>query len=127
MPFGYGNMTVVIDGKKRTVSTHCLSYALYNGPVGKDDHVLHRCDVGACINPDHLYLGTLKDNSADCVARGRNRQPRGIASGRAKLTDDEVREIRCDPRPLRKIAVAYGVSKGPVTAIKAGKSWRHVL
>jgi hypothetical protein len=120
--FGYGRLN--IDGE--IISAHCLSYAVSNGIVGASDQVLHRCDVPSCINPAHLYLGDDKQNAADRMARGRNPCRKGENAGRAKLTDEQVRAIRADPRSLRKIAAAYGISKGPVTAIKAGRSWSHV-
>jgi hypothetical protein len=64
---GYGS--IYVDGKKE--QAHRVAYALFVGPVPEGDWVLHRCDTPACVNPDHLYLGTNKQNVADRENRGR--------------------------------------------------------
>lgn len=120
--FGYGRLNV--DGE--IIGAHCLSYAVFKGIVEDGQHVLHHCDVPECIQPAHLYLGDNKQNAADRVARGRNPDRKGEAGGNVKLTNEQVLAIRADPRSHRKIAAAYGISRGPVTAIKAGRSWRHL-
>jgi len=54
---------------------HRHSWALANGPIPVGMWVLHRCDNPPCVNPRHLYLGTIQENTADAVARGRNYHP----------------------------------------------------
>ena len=72
-PSGYG----VLNGKgKLDKLAHRLSWILHHGPIPKELAVCHRCDVRACVNPDHLFLGTWKDNVRDCWAKGRGRKPR---------------------------------------------------
>lgn len=66
---GYGHRQ--ING--RTVYVHRLAYEAANGPIPEGMMVLHRCDVRSCHNPEHLYLGTAKQNTADMLAR--DRQP----------------------------------------------------
>lgn len=80
--FGYGMFS--LDG--RTTTAHRVSWALTNGPVPGGLHVLHRCDVPACVRPDHLFLGTPTDNMQDCAKKERQ--------GRRKLTALTVAEIR---------------------------------
>lgn len=96
--------------------------------------ILHRCDVPACVNPDHLFLGTLQDNSLDMHAKGRhvvkNRRPtRGEACGTAKLTSDQVQAIRARCRrrgDQTRLAREYGISLSAVNQIVNGKSWQHL-
>jgi hypothetical protein len=89
-------------------------------------HVLHRCDVFCCVNPDHLFLGTGADNVADKVKK--DRQAKGTDSPSAKLTENDVREIRLLEGKIsnRAIGRLYGVSHGRIGNIFHGKSWKHV-
>ena len=67
--YGYGKMR---DHYKH-VGTHRVSYMLNVGPIPSKMHVLHKCDMPACVNPDHLFLGTQADNMKDMFKKGRNR------------------------------------------------------
>lgn len=64
---GYGQIRI---GGKST-STHRAAYEAFKGPIPTGLHVCHRCDTPICINPDHLFLGTPRDNAQDKVAKGR--------------------------------------------------------
>ena len=64
---GYGQ--VIIEGK--TKSAHRIMHEAWNGPIEPGLVVMHTCDVRACVNPDHLKLGTQADNVKDCVSKGR--------------------------------------------------------
>jgi hypothetical protein len=77
-------------------------------------HALHKCDVTFCINQNHLYNGTPQDNSDDMVRRGRDY--RGI--GNRRLSDEQIKAIITDPRPVRVIAAAYGVHRSWVSKLK---------
>lgn len=87
---GYGQLGV--RGRSRV--SHRIAWELTNGPVPQGLYVLHRCDVRSCVNPSHLFLGTLSDNMRDCARKGRVYSPKGEASHSAKLSDDQVRQIR---------------------------------
>lgn len=121
------------DGKH--VTAHRASWELVNGNVPNGMFVLHRCDNSACVNPEHLFLGTQQDNSDDKVAKGRHsfgashsaaklNPARGSSNGNSKLTLTEVREIRSLNLPQRKIAASYGVTQSLVSDIKLGKIWK---
>src|ERR1051326_7362656 len=85
---GYGILTV----HNKTVSAHRLVYRLYIGELKPGFVICHKCDNPACINPNHLYQGTPKDNSRDMVQRGRSTS--GTQNVHNKLLDNEVIEIR---------------------------------
>lgn len=91
--FGYGRYAL----SGRSVQAHRVAYERTNGPVG-DLCVLHRCDVPACVNPDHLFVGTRRDNNADMCAKGRHR--RGIFPADAAVVRGEAWR-RCHPRIAR--------------------------
>lgn len=69
---GYGRTS---DGAGRVVLAHRAAWALVNGPVPPGLRVLHKCDNPPCVNPEHLFLGTSKENTADMIAKGRLRRP----------------------------------------------------
>lgn len=69
---GYGKLRV---GHSQDYSAHRISFLAFNGPISKGLCVLHKCDVRICVNPDHLFLGTKKQNSQDMVRKGRNHSP----------------------------------------------------
>lgn len=75
---GYGQILGVLNGKRRPLYAHRVSWELAFGPILNDLEVLHRCDTPLCVRPDHLFLGTQQDNLADARAKGRldNSKPR---------------------------------------------------
>ena len=117
---GYGHFW--FQGKPRPASQ--VSHLLYVGAIPPGQHVLHRCDNRKCVRPDHLFLGTNRENVADKVSKGR--QLKGMSLVTSKLTDNDVLAIRADPRSQRALARAFGVSHTVIGQIKAGQLWRHV-
>jgi HNH endonuclease len=128
---GYGYFKA-IGGRKgsgRGDLAHRLSHELFKGPIGEGLFVLHSCDMPAYVNPDHLRVGTQKENMADCISRGRFR-PGGSKCGSenqlSKLNDDDVVEIRSSPLSAIDLAKRYGIDRTNVYAIINGKTWTHV-
>ena len=117
---GYGVMR--INGKK--CYAHRLSYEYFNNALKAKECVLHICDNRKCINPKHLRVGSKLDNSQDMVAK--KRHPFGSRRHNAKLTEDQIVEIRSDSRPIKVIASDYGVSKATVSMVRNHKIWKHV-
>lgn len=66
---GYGSFQI---NRQKNVRAHRHSWEIHKGPIPAKTHVLHRCDVPSCVNPDHLFLGTAKDNMLDKAAKGRH-------------------------------------------------------
>ena len=75
-------------------AAHRWAWEQSNGQIAKGLHVLHKCDNPPCINVDHLFLGTPKDNARDMCAKGRHVDTKGVNNGRAVLTEFEVKEMR---------------------------------
>jgi hypothetical protein len=103
---------------------HRVAYELKNGPIPSGKMVLHICDTPLCVNPDHLVLGSHKDNMRDM--KSKNRQAKGVTHNSNKLTENEVISIRSDRRSHRIIALEYGVSHYMIGAIKRRNLWRHL-
>ena len=113
--------------REKYTGAHRVSYEVFVGPIPAGLVVRHSCDNPGCINPNHLSLGTQKDNARDRTERGRGHKLKGELIGTSKLTESQVREIRASVNmSLQDIAQKYGIDKSNAWAIRAGKSWKHV-
>lgn len=125
-PEGYG----VVWFRSGSWSAHRVSWFLKHRkiPVGKKGRmVLHKCDIPACVNPDHLFLGTNTDNMADKVAKGR--QAYGAATRLNKITAADVsriRLLRVRGGTLRSIGLRFGLGISQVHRIVERQSWKQV-
>ncbi len=128
---GYGKLGV---GDKN-LGAHVFSYFLHTGYLpdykGKREIIMHSCDNPPCTNPDHLSLGSLADNVADKVAKGR--QAKGRQHGKSKVTEDQVFLMRVVNTAFpslytsEKLAEVFDMSAINVDAILYGtKTWIHV-
>ena len=102
------------------VTAHRLSYELHNGPIPVGMVVCHRCDVKGCCNPEHLFLGTPKENTLDALAKGL--MPTGERHGGSKLTDKQADAIRLGNEPAKPLAERLGVHWSLIYRIRAGKT-----
>jgi hypothetical protein len=127
---GYGQVNV--GGKNRRA--HREAYEAVNGPIPDGLVVRHKCDAPACVNPDHLELGTNADNTRDMMERGRNRCGRlkGSAHAMSKLAEVDIHHIRAayvfrHPE-LGSTALGrkHGVSRATIGLIVSRKIWRHI-
>lgn len=123
--YGYGQMRV--NGRKRLV--HRISYEENTGPIPPRLCVLHRCDNPACINPEHLFLGTHRENMDDMLAKGRQARTsqKGVLHGHAKLTEADVLAIRvASGISQAALALQYGMGRSQISNIRLGKCWKHL-
>ncbi len=151
---GYGVLSYRLpNGKCHNHGAHRFSYELHNGPIPDGLFVCHHCDNPACVNPAHLFLGDHRANGLDCIRKNRHGavthpecQPRGDKNGsrlhpeklrrgelasKAKLTSDQVREIRrrlkSSEATYRELSIEFHVTAQAIRAIELKKSWRHIL
>jgi len=125
--FGYGWIRDADTGK--TEVFHRAAWKLFRGPIPPGMHVLHKvsCHNPPCGNPEHLYLGTNKENSTDKILNGTS--TRGEKDAQAKLTEKEVHEIKELGRSgvsQSQIAKVYKVSQSLISMIVSGHRWAHV-
>lgn len=134
---GYGQFKI----NKKPYLSHRISWILSNGQIPQDDsyfktlHILHSCDNPGCQNPNHLFLGTQKDNMEDMINKNRqsiNRQTRnqGEKCGAHKLTEEQVLKIRQKYSTClytqKQLADEYGVGQDQISRIVNNKTWKHI-
>lgn len=124
---GYGQIKL---GGRGTSSMHAhrLSYILVNGPISDELNVCHKCDNPSCVRPDHLFLGTQKENVADSCAKYRMHY--GVSHALAKLNDCDIRNIREQyvkgGVSQEALAKFFAVAQTLISGIVRGKRWPHV-
>lgn len=125
MKQGYGE--TFANGK--VLYAHRIAWELVNGEIPNGLFVCHHCDNRKCCNPEHLFLGTNRDNLRDAAKKGRTRVPnlKRAHHPMAKLTEKDVREIKymLNQRYNHRIlADMYGVSRPTISAINSGRLWK---
>lgn len=118
---GYGQMFF----RGKPTKSNRISYILYKGEIPNGMCVCHTCDNTKCVNPDHLFLGTRKDNSADMSKKGRSCQ--GEKSHLSKLKEKDIVNIRkllLNGYTQCQIAFMYNIDQSNVSYIKNRKTWR---
>lgn len=108
-------------------NAHRKMYEYEFGPIPKGMQVCHTCDVRKCVNPDHLFLGTITDNQKDKVKK--NRQAKGSQIANSILTEEivlEVRKMRLAGNMYKKISEKFKISWDLVKRICQNTQWKHV-
>ena len=123
---GYGRF--YLDGK--WLSAHRVSWEIHNGPIENGLLVLHKCDNRKCVNPDHLFLGTQKDNMYDMIKKNRNKVLKGSDNPCSKLNEEQVVIIRDSYSngnvSYRRLADEFDVSPKLIELVVKREVWRHV-
>lgn len=129
---GYARATVM----RKTDYAHRHIYRLIHGDIPKGMDVCHKCDNRRCINPEHLFLGTRKENMQDAVNKGRqargevlSERRRGELSYLAKLNASDVRKIRARKAKgehIGNLAAEFCVSTDNIRRIIHRDTWRHI-
>lgn len=124
-PKGYGIYSKYEGGKRIWKGfAHRYVYEQTFGPIPSGALVCHHCDVPACVNPAHLFVGTDADNMADKVKK--RRHCFGERAHFAKLTEAQVREIIASDESIPALARRYGVTYCPIWAIRKNRTWKHI-
>lgn len=128
---GYGQFYV--SGK--AVGAHRFSWLLHFGVIPDGLCVCHTCDNPPCVNPDHLFIGTVRDNFDDMVSKGRNNilEPprlRGSKNSQAKLTEEIARDILSRDYSgygsVTRVAREFGVTRESIWNIRKRLTWQHI-
>ena len=106
---------------------HRWIYNKYKGTIPDNLCVCHICDQPGCINPDHLFLGTHKDNMKDKINKNRSNHANGERINSSKLNVKNVKEIRVSTDSIKDISYKYGITTVHVRDIKRRLYWAHLI
>lgn len=122
---GYGYIKI----NRKTRLVHRASYEAFKGLIPDALQIRHTCDVPCCINPDHLLVGTQKENMGDMISRGRKVVKPGSAHWKSKVTESDIPVIRARREAgdkLQDIADDYGMGIEGIHNICSRRVWKHV-
>jgi len=119
---GYGQIKK--SRARQNTPAHRISWELHRGEIPQGMFVCHKCDIRSCVNPDHLFLGTAKDNSQDMKNKGRSTA--GERDGNARLTEAQVIAIRASDLSDRVVADEFGISRRHANQLRNRVRWEHV-
>jgi hypothetical protein len=106
---------------------HRAAWIIFEGAIPEGVVVCHKCDNPLCVRTSHLFLGTQFDNLADMTRKGRRSMRRGADNMNARLTEQDVREIRASTEPHSVLAARYGIQTNQhIKRIQEREVWTHV-
>jgi len=126
---GYG----VFSHNGKSVKSHRLSYEIHYAEPLNNLHCLHKCDNPKCVNPLHLFSGTILDNMKDKISKGRcyTGNQKGENNGASKLLNEQVIKIRelykTGNYTTIKLGNMYGVNRSTISYITNNKTYKHLL
>lgn len=124
---GYGQFR----SNMKIIRAHRASWIIHYGEIPKGKFVCHKCDNPICSNPDHLFLGTCKDNNYDCIKKGRHPtlgkkgEDNHCAVITAKIAK-KIKQLLKETNDQKKIAKIFNISSYIVSQIKCNKTWRGI-
>lgn len=122
---GYGKSFLKIDNRVHRLA-HRVSWILYKNSIPKD-MILHKCDNRICVNPDHLFEGTAKDNTKDML--NKNRMAKGEGHGNTLLKYEQILEIRelykTGNYTQYKLSEIYNVTQSCISQIIRKRNWKY--
>jgi hypothetical protein len=122
---GYGQFRRLVDGKWTMAKTHRYSYEYFKGEIPKGYLICHKCDNPSCVNPEHLFAGTTKDNVRDCIEKGRKKIGRNPKH--RLLTKELAVQIREDHKQgmsYAELQEKYTQSKQQISRVVRGDIWK---
>jgi hypothetical protein len=128
----YGVISIGSRDRGMRLLAHRVAFLLSHGPIPARMFVCHKCDVPACVNPDHLFLGTQRDNMRDCQRKGRlkfHAFETGESHPLARLSADVVRAMRArhaHGATYKALAIEVGVSDTTARRAIRKETWKHV-
>ena len=131
LPAGYGLMSINRGSRilKKQIKAHRISWMIHFGMIPENLCVCHKCDNPSCVNPSHLFLGTIQENNADKYRKGRQKNPFGEQHGCCKFSDEKIEMIKQDAflgyLTQYQIAEKHGCSQQHVSQIKIGTRRSH--
>ena len=123
---GYGKVSFTEGENKYTYRAHRFAYLITKGDP-TDNLVCHTCDTPLCVNPDHLFLGSVKDNAMDMIAKGRANTAKGTQL--SNLTEEQVLEIRrrvSNGETQRRVMKEFGLTRTGIWHIVHRNTWKHI-
>lgn len=122
-PDGYGRYG--LRNQIQEIKAHRISWVLHYGPIPLGDSICHACDVKPCVNPNHLWLGSIADNNLDRARKGRS------STASRSLTEDEVRLIRnlydTGAYSYRQLALHVHRNKSTIESLLTGRTYAKVI
>lgn len=123
---GYGLIHFALkwgDGHNPCIPAHRAHYmAHYNVILERNQLVCHKCDNPCCVNIEHLFLGSPKDNAQDKLAKGRNAKKYRLHTRQCVFTDEQIFVIKHAKGSLLDVSARYGVSPSYVSKLRNGKA-----
>jgi hypothetical protein len=115
-PQGYGWFRL----RDKMKTAHRISWEIHFGEIPKGLGVLHKCDNPGCVRPEHLFLGTQRDNAIDMIKKCR---------GTAKFTEENIKEIRAlyaTGKTQKELAKMFNSQQSHISEITRRKQWKHI-
>lgn len=124
-PLGYGTFSL----NRKSYRAHRLSYQMHKGDIPEGLCVCHSCDNRLCVNPDHLWLGTVQENSIDMVKKGRRHDNAGEKHGNCKINTEQaitIKSLLGEGVRMAEISKRIQIPYETIRNIKRGDTWKHI-